>query len=183
MRRKAKDKQKVSLLGCIGILVLICVIFILLSVVLSKVLKKDNLNIIKYIKNKFIMVEIPEKPVIEDLKKKAKEDEKIKEQGTEKKEITEVPEKEEETKKEPGKTDPIPPSPEVLEKQNVQKAYDIINKKHNPKGAYNTNLISKKSKNEYIISLVDPETTMVKAIYEVNIVNEETKDITYDAHI
>lgn len=63
----------------------------------------------------------------------------------------------------------------IKEKTPEEKALNLVNKSHNINGTYMSYVMDKMSDSVYLVALSDPNTTNLKAVFEVNILNGEIK--------
>lgn len=57
------------------------------------------------------------------------------------------------------------------------KAIDILNKEKNPENIYYARVLNKETEEKYIVSLVNPDTTVMIAVFEVNIATGEINEL------
>lgn len=63
----------------------------------------------------------------------------------------------------------------IKEKTPEEKALNLVNKSHNVNGTYMSYVMDKVSDSIYLVALSDPNTTNLKAVFEVNILTGEIK--------
>lgn len=114
----------------------------------NKVEEESEKEVEKKLKDK------DEKSILEKEKNKNEDKNEIKEKTEEKKEMQE----------------------EVIkEKTPEEKALNLVNKAHNVNGTYMSYVMDKTSDSVYLVALSDPNTTNLKAVFEVNILTGEIK--------
>lgn len=187
MKRNSRNRneKEISLINLIFYILLACVIiFIVIYLLVPRFRRNVNRDLQKVFKVDFdAKTKFLDKNKEDKNKNKDEEDENKKEAEENLKAEDEKSIVEKEKNKNEDKNEIIEKTEEkkemqeevIKEKTPEEKALNLVNKSHNINGTYMSYVMDKLTDSVYLVALSDPDTTNLKAVFEVNILTGEIK--------